>query len=563
MTTSELLLLTHDDRRLHLVPLHALRSVLLSAPGDHDPDRTTVECTALPSGQVVHVKRDEIDPHLLPDDEVSAALTRFAVTGLRPASAPGPAGDTRALPMFGNLTDPTWLSLSLGGQCDSACAFCYTEWIRHEPRLTHEQAVRALEEAAAIPTLGGVVLTGGEPTLRKDLPGLVRHASAKGFGSIGLQTNGHRISDPEYLDDLVESGVTHVLLSLHGARRETHDGIAGRANSFDLALRALTALAARASDERVVTEVNFVVCAQNAEEAGDFPDLVRRVAPRASVRYSFPIVEGAAYDNVETTLPSLTTFVDRVSAAVETAAGAVPVSVANVPPCMSSAVGLPPTYTVSSRRTMLGVSPFASSATLRGEVGAKLQACGGCPFTDDCDGLQLPYLRLFPQAPQHVAAARGRCSVFGGTRSPARDRGAEDTGTRVTCELLLHLAVSAEDRQPVATVLGYDAADPFAVHATFHIGGGETVEWVFPRDLLAEGLSRPTGTGDVRVYPSRSHGRDVVCVVLASPEGEALLEAPKGALGAFLDRTDALVRPGTEHRHFDLDTELSHILAEG
>ena len=95
-----------------------------------------------------------------------------------------------------------------------------------------------------------------------------------------------------------------------------------------------------------------------------------------------------------------------------------------------------------------------------------------------------------------------------------------------------------------------------------HTGAEETVEWVFARDLLAEGLHRPTGTGDVRVWPSRSHGQGVVCIALSSPEGEALLEAPARALESFLKRTDAAVPPGTEHRHFDLDQELSHILAE-
>jgi hypothetical protein len=66
----------------------------------------------------------------------------------------------------------------------------------------------------------------------------------------------------------------------------------------------------------------------------------------------------------------------------------------------------------------------------------------------------------------------------------------------------------------------------------------------------------------VRVWPSRSHGQGVVCIALSSPEGEALLEAPARALESFLKRTDAAVPPGTEHRHFDLDQELSHILAE-
>ena len=115
---------------------------------------------------------------------------------------------------------------------------------------------------------------------------------------------------------------------------------------------------------------------------------------------------------------------------------------------------------------------------------------------------------------------------------------------------------------PVKVELTYNSRDPYAVQASFRTGHGTAVDWVFARDLLAEGLHRPTGTGDVRVWPSRSHGQGVVCIALSSPEGEALLEAPARALESFLKRTDAAVPPGTEHRHFDLDTELSHILAE-
>jgi len=113
--------------------------------------------------------------------------------------------------------------------------------------------------------------------------------------------------------------------------------------------------------------------------------------------------------------------------------------------------------------------------------------------------------------------------------------------TTVSCELHLRLVVSSESSLPVPAGLRYDTADPYAVHATFHTGAEETVEWVFARDLLAEGLHRPTGTGDVRVWPSRSHGQGVVCIALSSPEGEALLEAPARALESFLKRTDASV----------------------
>ncbi|WP_406466403.1 SsgA family sporulation/cell division regulator [Streptomyces sp. NBC_01594] len=133
--------------------------------------------------------------------------------------------------------------------------------------------------------------------------------------------------------------------------------------------------------------------------------------------------------------------------------------------------------------------------------------------------------------------------------------------TAVSCELQLRLVVSRESSLPVPASLRYEAADPYIVHAAFHTDADKAVEWVFARDLLAGGLHRPTGIGDVRVWPSWSHGQSVVCIALNPPHGEALLEAPAQALNSFLKRTDAVVPPGTEHRHLDLDTQLSRFLA--
>ncbi|MEU0228236.1 SsgA family sporulation/cell division regulator [Streptomyces sp. NPDC006284] len=132
----------------------------------------------------------------------------------------------------------------------------------------------------------------------------------------------------------------------------------------------------------------------------------------------------------------------------------------------------------------------------------------------------------------------------------------------VTCEMHVRLILSSETSLPVPASLRYDTADPYAVHAAFHTGGEDTVDWVFARESLAEGLHRPAGIGDVQVWPSRSHGLDVVCIALTGAEGEALLHAPAKALEAFLKRTDAAVEPGAEHDHLDVDQELSRFLAE-
>jgi MoaA/NifB/PqqE/SkfB family radical SAM enzyme len=398
MASRELLLLDQLNSRLYVLPVDTQGSVTLLS-GSVEENEHVRPYLALPSQQLLYADPRAISPFAVPDNDLAGVLERFRVDGLRVASAPALEPDSKALPLFGNLVDPTWLSVQLGGQCDSKCTFCFTEWIRHEPKLTFRQAKRALDEAAQISTVEAVVFTGGEPTIRNDLMELAGYAAACGFQSVALQTNGHRIANPLYLDRIVNAGIQKVLLSLHGARASTHDRIARHPGSFELAHRALIALERR---KDVATEVNFVVCPQNKHEAREFVDLVRNAAPAASIRYSFPIVEGAAYDNIEATLPTLESYIEAVTEAVRLAHSRnLRVSTANVPPCVSAAVGLSSNYVLSQRRTMLGVSPFVSSSTRRGELSAKVAACEACTFARDCGGLQLAYLRKFPLAYQH------------------------------------------------------------------------------------------------------------------------------------------------------------------
>ncbi|MFA3842614.1 SsgA family sporulation/cell division regulator [Streptomyces aureus] len=131
--------------------------------------------------------------------------------------------------------------------------------------------------------------------------------------------------------------------------------------------------------------------------------------------------------------------------------------------------------------------------------------------------------------------------------------------TSISCELLLRLVVSDDFSLPIPAGLRYDTVDPYAVRAVFHTDGG-MVEWVFARDLLAQGLCRSAGIGDVRLWPSGRLGEGNVCIALRSGEEEVLLEASVRPLELFVKRMDAAVPPGTEHRHVDLETELSHLL---
>ncbi|MDT0342992.1 SsgA family sporulation/cell division regulator [Streptomyces litchfieldiae] len=132
--------------------------------------------------------------------------------------------------------------------------------------------------------------------------------------------------------------------------------------------------------------------------------------------------------------------------------------------------------------------------------------------------------------------------------------------TIIERELDLRLVLSTERSVPVPARLLYRSDDPYAVHIVFHIGSDVPVHWTFARELLIEGVFRPAGQGDVRVWPAKDRGRNVLCLALQSPEGEALLHAPAAAVSAWLERTLRLVRPGTEGEQVDVADGLCALL---
>ncbi|MET9696035.1 SsgA family sporulation/cell division regulator [Streptomyces sp. NPDC006529] len=128
-------------------------------------------------------------------------------------------------------------------------------------------------------------------------------------------------------------------------------------------------------------------------------------------------------------------------------------------------------------------------------------------------------------------------------------------------ELELRLVLSPERSICVPAKLSYRAADPYAVHVTFHTGTSSPVNWTFARELLVEGVFRACGHGDVRIWPTKVDGRSVLCMALSSPDGDALLEAPAQAVSTWLERTLRLVAPGTEAESLGLDDALAALLA--
>ncbi len=127
-----------------------------------------------------------------------------------------------------SIAPPLGLLAELTHRCPLRCPYCSNpvELSRASAELDTATWARVFEEAAALGVLQ-LHLSGGEPTARRDLPELVRHAAGAGLYT-NLITAGVLL-DRAKLDALAEAGLDHVQLSVQDAEAASADRIGGYA----------------------------------------------------------------------------------------------------------------------------------------------------------------------------------------------------------------------------------------------------------------------------------------------------------------------------------------------
>ncbi|NLC56931.1 MAG: radical SAM protein [Armatimonadetes bacterium] len=122
-------------------------------------------------------------------------------------------------------------------RCNLACVHCYTDsHNQHYPgELTTDEGKALIDDLAEF-RVPALLLSGGEPLVRKDLFELAAHARARGL-RITLSTNGTLINEANAAR-IREAGFNYVGISLDGMG-ETNDRFRGMQGAFDLALRGI------------------------------------------------------------------------------------------------------------------------------------------------------------------------------------------------------------------------------------------------------------------------------------------------------------------------------------
>ena len=229
-----------------------------------DGDKPDVDAIVRDVAAEYHVDAERVRTDLYQLLVTIAALLRDDVCGAPLVRETAFGTHKRDLPVLSEI--------ALTYRCQNKCVFCYAESpLRGQqvPEMSTSEVKQIIDrifDDAHCPT---VSFTGGEPTLRADLPELVSYAKGKGM-RVNLITNGLRCADPEFVEALRAAGLDSAQVSLEGPTAEVHDAIVGTPGAFLKTTRAVHVLRAAG----IHTHTNTTICSSNRAHLLELVDYI-------------------------------------------------------------------------------------------------------------------------------------------------------------------------------------------------------------------------------------------------------------------------------------------------
>ncbi len=164
---------------------------------------------------------------------------------------------------------------NVGRRCNLRCIHCYSRSTdrKYEGELSTDEGMALIDDLVDFgsPVL---LLSGGEPLMRKDIFHLAGYATGKGMRAV-ISTNGTLITE-EVAARLKSIGLSYVGVSLDGLR-ETNDKFRGVDGAFDAALTGIR----NCRDAGIKVGLRFTINRRNAHDiTGIFRLLEREEIPR-------------------------------------------------------------------------------------------------------------------------------------------------------------------------------------------------------------------------------------------------------------------------------------------
>lgn len=306
-----------------------------------------------------------------------------------PGCPPGYVERARAaFDMKLSARDARKLIVNITYACGNRCVFCATG-DRITASLSWEKIEAVLREHRAEGT-EHLDIDGGEPTLHPRLTDAVALARTLGYRSINVTTNGRMLSEAAFAQRLFDAGITHLLISLHGATAEVHEAATDAPGSFEQTMSGIDiAMALRPAHLGVGLNVTVARC-----NVDHLLPLTALAVEKGFYKVNFQLATpfGRAYEDV---VPPLEDAARAVMDVIDRYAGAIEIAVINAQFCAFPGYER---YVAADLQKLGRTMIFAADPRFPEEVnlyqwlGARREkraVCTDCPWAAVCDGFQV------------------------------------------------------------------------------------------------------------------------------------------------------------------------------
>jgi len=157
-------------------------------------------------------------------------------------------------------------------RCNLRCTYCFARGGEDDCEPPYEELCKAIDDIVIKGSGPLLQLSGGEPTLRDDLPDLVRYALDAGCQYTQINTNGIRLAeDEDYVRRLSDAGLDIAFLQFDGTDDEIYRKLRGR-DLLDIKLRAIS------NCDKYKIGVTLVPTIVSGVNDGEIGNIIRKAA---------------------------------------------------------------------------------------------------------------------------------------------------------------------------------------------------------------------------------------------------------------------------------------------
>ena len=210
------------------------------------------------------------------------------------------------------MEKPERVDIRFGYNCNNNCSYCIVQGSRNKYKDMTTSEIKKLVKEAADRGAKQISLTGGEPTIRKDIFEVCKYANSFDFETIMFTTNGRMLSYIDFIKKLNNYGVNKFMISLPAHTDEMYKEIT-KTDGFQQVIDGI---------KNVVKLdlslcVSFVVCNQNYYILPEFAKYLENLTDIELLQMTFVMPCGPDMSLNKKNIPKLSKAAENIKKVID------------------------------------------------------------------------------------------------------------------------------------------------------------------------------------------------------------------------------------------------------